>query len=110
MNAHNRETDTRVAYGTRCFWWGDIQEVGQTPAADLVINGRTVRGVALPCCPRCGSMLFEAENEAAFLAGAQKYEDEGHPGYVAFVLWSKGQCFPSLVAAQDAYAKATTEH
>ena len=85
--------DTRVAYGANCFWWGDIQQVGVLPK------------VRLPCCPTCGGMLLEAPTEAEFLNGAQVYEDAGHPGYVAFVRWSKGKCFRTRALAEQAYAE-----
>lgn len=82
-------TDTRVAYGANCTWWGNIQQVGTK-------EGRTALGkaYALPCCPTCHGMLFEVESEALWLSQAQAYEDEGHPGYVAFMTWAKGKCEP----------------
>jgi alkyl hydroperoxide reductase subunit AhpF len=94
------DVDTRVVYGARCFWWGDIQDVGL-----LKMPGESAIRGDLPCCPHCRSPLFEVDDEATFLAGAEKYEADGHPGYVEFIKWSKGRCFPSLVAAQQAYER-----
>lgn len=85
-------TDTRIAYGARCTWWGPIQEVGTRPPHGL------------PCCPICHGMLFEEESEAQWLAGAQAYQDDGHPGYLAMVQWLKGQCFANYDLAAAAYA------
>ena len=100
--------DTRIAYGAMCFWWGPIQSVGTLAVPETMqINGRTVKtggGGGLPCCPVCRGMLLEVPDEATFIARAQKWEDDGHPGYVVFIQWSKGKCFKSLTAAQSAYA------
>jgi hypothetical protein len=101
-------SDTRVAYGAFCFWWGDIQQVGLTPPHTMTVNGEP-HVMQLPCCPTCGGLLMEAPTEAAFLEGAQKYESEGHPGYVDFVRWSKGKCFKTRELAEAAYAARSTE-
>jgi len=106
--SHASQRDTRVAYGAMCFWWGDIQQVGATPPKAVIIGGRQ-QVVSLPCCPTCGGMLMEAPTEAAFLKGAQDYEDKGNPGYVAFIRWSKGKCFKTRELAEAAYAKRATE-
>lgn len=63
------------------------------------------RAVGLPCCPTCGGMLMEAPSEADFLKEAQKYEDDGHPGYVGFLRWAKGKCFKTRAQAEKAYAE-----
>ena len=44
--------DQRVVYGANCTWWDTIDKISKTASG-------------LPCCPRCGSVLFEIENEAA---------------------------------------------
>ena len=85
--------DQRVAYGATCTWWDDISKVGKMPPSN---------GHSLPCCPRCGGVLFEVPNEAEWFAGADQYERDGHPGYRAKLEWSRGKCFPN----QDAMDKA----
>lgn len=93
-----KQPDTRIAYGARCTWWDDIANVGLTSPGTA--------GHRLPCCPHCGSMLFEMDSAEPWWAGARRYEDDGHPGYVAMIEWAKGQCFPSMAAMMAAYTKA----
>lgn len=107
--SYQGEPDTRVAYGALCFWWGDIQQVGLTKPRTMTVGQGEPFTVQLPCCPTCGGMLMEAPTEAAFIEGAQKYEDEGHPGYVAFIRWSKGKCFKTRELAEAAYAARSTD-
>lgn len=97
--------DTRVAYGAMCTWWGSIHDVGHRKVGPLVVNGTLIPDPgALPCCPHCGGMLFETPEED-FIAAAQSYQNEGHPGYVDFVRWLKGRgCFTTIIEAQRAYA------
>jgi hypothetical protein len=90
--------DPRIVYGARCFWWDSIGQVGTKPGR----NGLP----GLPCCPHCGSVLFEAETEAAWWAGIERAEREMRPGYKALCEWSRGQCFPSYEAAQLAFDTA----
>jgi hypothetical protein len=89
-------TDTRIAYGARCFWWDSIHEVGHL---------ETRNGATLPCCPHCSSVLFEVPDEETWFDAADRHEASGHPGYRAMIEWSRGKCFPSLEAAQKAYAE-----
>lgn len=91
-------SDTRIAYGARCTWWGHIREVGH----------RTVSGDhPLPCCPHCRGMLFEMDNEGQWFSGADRYEASGHPGYRKMLEWSRGKCFPNLGALETAYRAET---
>lgn len=96
----NTASDTRLAYGARCTWFGPIQEVG------------SVGPSRLPCCPLCGSMLFELPTEAAWWEGVDRFEAEGHPGYRALWEWQREQkkCFSNtrgLTELIDAYRAAT---
>ena len=86
-------TDQRIVYGARCMWWDSIDK--------LVAHS----GATLPCCPRCGGMLFELPDENMWWAGVDRYEANGHPGYRAMIEWSRGKCFPSLEATQKAYTE-----
>ena len=64
--------------------------------------------VGLPCCPHCNGMLFERDTEKAFLEGAQKFEDAGHPGYYAFIVWMKGRaCKKTMPEIRDEYKQIT---
>lgn len=81
-------TDTRIAYGARCVWWGSIQKVGNRKG--------------LPCCPECGGVLYEMPNEAAWFEGVDRH-DERQPGYRKFIEWLRGKCYPSYGHAKAAY-------
>lgn len=90
--------DTRVAYGARCTWWGDIKDVG------------TFGAFRIPCCPKCSGMLFEMDSEALFVAKAEEYErDSPAPGYVDMLMWAKGRCFKVFGEMVDAYSKFKAE-
>jgi hypothetical protein len=83
----------RIAYGARCGWWDSIDKVG-------------TKASGLPCCPHCGGVLFEVATEEEWWASARRHEADGHPGYVAALEWSRGQCFPSVEALLTAAAEA----
>ena len=97
-----RDADGRFCYGATCTWFGSIHEVGNTrshPRHQQVIghNGD------LPCCPICGGMLFEMQDEGEWWEGIDAYERgdyplptaHPHPGYRAMWEWQKAQkkCF-----------------
>lgn len=86
------DDDQRIAYGATCSWWDSITEVAATPSG-------------LPCCPHCGGVLFEVEDEAQWWAGVERYEENGHPGYRGMIEWARGKCFggPPLEAMSRAY-------
>lgn len=84
--------DTRIVYSVHGTWWDSIGKVGKNASG-------------LPCCPHCGSVLFEMESEEPWWRGAQKYEDDGHPGYVDMMKWARSQCFPNMAALEAAYAE-----
>lgn len=88
-----RAPDQRIVYGAHCTWWDSIQRVGR-------------RG-NLPCCPHCGSPLFEMPSEAQFIDGARAYEASGHPAYVSKLTWARGKCFPGFAALEAEYLRAT---
>lgn len=91
--------DTRIAYGARCTWWDGIANVGLTEP------GRS--GHRIPCCPQCGSMLFEMESEEPWWDGVRKHESNGNAGYRLMMEWARGKCFPNLAALELTYAAAT---
>lgn len=95
----NDRKDTRIAYGAHCVWWDSIHKVGSRPFRTLYDND------SMPCCPHCKNMLFEMPHEDVWWEGVDRYEADGHPGYRAFQEWLRGKCFPTLEAAQKAYAE-----
>lgn len=87
-------SDTRIVYGAVCSWWDSIDKVASKPSG-------------LPCCPECGGPLFEVATPEDWWAGAWRYQAESEPGYVLFLEWLRGRCFPGrdgLDRARAAYA------
>ena len=89
-------TDTRIVYGMRCSWWDSIQKVGHTPPNPAREN------VSIPCCPHCGSVLFEVADEATWFAAVDVH-DRLHHGYRAMVEWGRGRCFPNYERLRESY-------
>ena len=89
-----RLLDRRLVYGASCSWWDSIDKVGRT-------GGPT----SIPCCPHCGGVLYEMENEERWWRSVESYSRENsEPGYRKFVEWSRGKCFETWVEAKAAYA------
>jgi len=88
--------DNRIAYGARCMWWDGIRKVGKTAPGPS--------GHSLPCCPHCGGMLFEMDNEGQWFAGVDRHEKNGNPGYRAMVEWGRGKCFGTYDDLKRAYS------
>src|SRR5215831_19129926 len=86
--------DRRFCYGANCTWFGPIQDVGST---DYKVKPKeehfppSLSDTSMPCCPCCGGMLFELEEETAFWNALTTFEAgtytntpsaKPHPGYV----------------------------
>lgn len=87
-----------VVFGARCTWWDYITRAGSLPSG-------------LPCCPHCGSPLFQ-DHEDSWWAGVDRYEADGHPGYRDVITWAQGRCFPQgdrspMEVLFEAYREAT---
>jgi hypothetical protein len=81
----------RIAYGAACTWWDSIDKVGNTESG-------------LPCCPHCGSVLFEVPSIAAWRIGVDRYAAEKNdPSYAAMVAWGRGKCFPNYATLADKF-------
>jgi hypothetical protein len=99
--------DTRYVYGLGCLWHDSIDKVGKTG------NFAMYKGMPhpdTPCCPHCGSILFEAVSAEAFYESARLLEVAGHPGYLAYVTWSRGKCYDDQATAAAAYFRETGIH
>lgn len=88
-------SDSRIVYGARCTWWDSIERAAATASG-------------LPCCPHCGSPLFEQPDEATWWAGVDAYEANQMPGYREIIEWARGQCIPqdgrgAVAALVEAY-------
>lgn len=85
-----------IAYGARCQWWDDKRKAGSKDGTPT----------GLPCCPQCGGMLFEID-DAKWYESIRRHQERRSPGYVAFMDWVRGKCFPTPGAATFAYRVAT---
>lgn len=83
-------TDPRIVYGI-CAWWDSIGKASSKPSG-------------LPCCPHCGSVLFELESEIVWWANVDAYvERTGDTEYRALIEWMRGKCFPNVDVARLEY-------
>ena len=80
-----------IVYSVGCSWWSEIENVG------ISQNGVT------PCCPYCGSVLYEVEKKT-WWKWIEEY-DAKHHGYFGFMKWSKDRCFMCLYFAELEYKK-----
>jgi hypothetical protein len=87
------KVDARVVYGARCSWWDSISQIGK----------RQVNGHSLPCCPKCGGVLFEIDSEVQWWANVDAHEAKGNPGYRKMMEWMRGKCMPSFEIARRIY-------
>lgn len=92
--------DTRIVCGAMCTWWDSIDKVGATPPK---------AGLSIPCCPHCGGVLYEFQDEKDWYDRVDTFEKKNHAGYHAFVAWIRGKCFKGGVDALKAYEEATGE-
>lgn len=83
-----------IVYSVGGTWWDSIDNVGFTSEK---------REHRLPCCPLCGSMLYQME-EKAWWSGINRMEKEV-PGYKKFWEWLRGKCFKNLGDALMEYSK-----
>ena len=100
----SRDEDSRFCYGARCTWFGSIYATGKSPETN---------GHSLPCCPLCGSMLFEMHEEKDWWDGIDGFERgeypmptaHKHPGYRAMWEWQRDNklCFSDISALAQAY-------
>jgi hypothetical protein len=96
--------DERIVYGATCTWWDSIDKVGLTHVeAGVFAPLMPMPGHRLPCCPKCGGVLYELPTEADWFKGVDRYEHDGHPGYRAMTEWARGKCFPNHEAMTKAY-------
>ena len=102
----DRNYDSRYVYAVGCTWHDSIHKVGNTGPSNMIINDREIKSVGLPCCPFCGSMLFEVPNKKDFFLGAEEH-DKKYPGYLKYVMWTQGKCFSNTSEAISAFNSET---
>ncbi len=83
--------DERVVYAARCTWW------------DLVGNAARRADMGIPCCPHCGSVLFEVASLEEWWEGAEQAELTGSIGWQDFLEWLQGKCRPTMDEARAEY-------
>lgn len=81
--------DQRIVTGARCVWWGSINTVASCGG--------------LPCCPHCGSMLFEFPSEADWFVAVDAHEKAGNPGYRKVIEWMRGKHYNTFLEAKAQY-------
>lgn len=79
--------DQRIVYGI-CTWWDSIDKAANKDG--------------LPCCPHCGSPLFEMSSIEEWNSKVNEHEKKD-PGYAKFVEWLRGKCFKNYGTAREAY-------
>jgi hypothetical protein len=89
--------DQRIVCGMHCTWWDGIEMARPIPG-QVGSRGHPLRG-----CPYCHSTLLQLKDPADWWDCQKKYEMKGHDGYVEFISWLKGKCFPDMETAQIAY-------
>lgn len=110
MMDNTRRPDTRYCYAVACSWHGPISEVGKSkpmPKTTAFVGNTPLQigGNSLPCCPYCGSMLFEVPSKEKWDEGVAQHEAKGHSGYTEFLAWTRTQkqCWPTLRTACTIY-------
>lgn len=83
-------TEKLIVFGACCVWWDSIDKVST--------NG------GLPCCPFCGGVLFQI-NEEEWNSNVAKHEKNNHPGYSGFISWLRGKCFETQEEAEAAFKR-----
>ena len=95
----NKLEKDKIAYGARCTWWDNKENVGTVKVdSSKMVNS----SMTLPCCPHCKGMLFEMENIEVWQEQVD-FHDREHPGYSQMITWAKGKCFPDLNSMVSAY-------
>jgi hypothetical protein len=84
-----------IVHGARCCWWDSIDKCGKTPPKGNPLH-------SLPCCPHCGSVLFQVE-ESDWWDSVDSYEKRGNKDYRKMIEWSRGKCFKSSETLRKAY-------
>lgn len=87
-----------VAYGARCMWWDDKDNVGIVVTRD---------GHRLPCCPHCKRVLFEMPRKQWDEAVAAHATNT--PDYPEVLEFSRGKCYESFADVRAAYAEHVRE-
>jgi hypothetical protein len=88
---------SRVVFGASCCWWDGIEAAAQT-------------ATGLPCCPHCGGVLHELEEESWWRFARDHAAENKDPRYVEFLEWLRGQCFQHVDVARRAFEPQTTEY
>lgn len=95
--------DELIVYGANCTWWDDISKTAMVPGT--LMDAKRPRS-GLPCCPHCGSVLFQVP-QSKWDDGMKKYETDAQPGYVAMMTWARGKCFRKMSDLRHAYTAET---
>lgn len=93
-----RDPERGVWYSTLCgYWTDDWEKLGSSRSGGLLTikapNGEVAKVTApgFPVCPRCGAPGMQA-TYGEWIEAAEKYESEGHPGYVEGLVSGRETC------------------
>ena len=89
------EGDSRIVHGAGCCWWDSITKSSK--------NGE------LPCCPHCGSILFETDNIDEWYKQVDEYNKTVSYDYKVFIDWLRGKCFKTLEEAIKVWERTRSE-
>lgn len=87
-------SENLIAYGAHCSWWDLKTEVATNP-------------LGLPCCPHCGSVLYEMY-ESEWWNAVDNYTGAEKLGinYRELIEWSQGKCFKNIEFMVEAFKAA----
>lgn len=98
-----------LPYGARCTWWDSMDKVGTLPTEPMELtrgdgSKTTIGGYPIPCCPICHGVLFQVASLEEWNQNVARFSlEKRDPGYVAFIDWLRGRCFPDFKKARFAY-------
>lgn len=79
-----------IVYGAGCVWWDFISKASKN-SHDL------------PCCPHCGSVLFQMEPKQ-WRERVEAYQQQTRDlSYKDFIQWLQGRCFKTLKEARACF-------
>lgn len=82
-------SDKRIVYGVGCCWWDKIDKASCKDE--------------LPCCPHCGSLLFEMDSKEWRQQIKEYAQKNNDLDYINFIHWLQGKCFKTYPDAKIAF-------
>ncbi len=87
--------DDRIVCGAvKCLWWDHIK------------NASVRKDSKMPCCPICGALLLEFQNEAEWWQLIDEHDLKVAEDYRGFILWLRGKCYPDAKSAKKDWERS----